>query len=103
LRIIDYKTGNRPSKLTKDDREQLLIYQCAAREFLHEPVATLEYWYFNSKVEIVKFLGTDEEINQVKVGLIETINRIAEAVKRDSFAEIHARQPKHSCEFEDLE
>ncbi|MCL5435614.1 MAG: ATP-dependent helicase [Patescibacteria group bacterium] len=102
LRIIDYKTGKHHENLEKADREQLLIYQCAAQEFLKEPVASLEYWYFNDKVEIVKFLGTDKEVEAVKADLVDTMDRIAEAVARDSFAEIHTRQARHTCEFEDL-
>lgn len=102
LRVIDYKTGIARQKLEKVDKEQLFIYQIAAQESLHERVSALEYWYFNNRVEILKSLGTEADLENAKAELTETLDRIAEAVSRDSFAEIHQKQKKHHCEFEDL-
>jgi len=103
LRVIDYKTGTARQKLEKVDKEQLFIYQLAAGEFLREKVVKLEYWYFNDKVEILESLGTPADLENVKSELIGILDQIAEAVRQDSFSQIHQKQSKrHNCEFEDF-
>ncbi|MEK9181326.1 MAG: ATP-dependent DNA helicase, partial [Patescibacteria group bacterium] len=97
LVIIDYKTGgDRP--LEKVDREQLLIYQWAARDFLREKVAELQYWYLKNGLNIKSFLGTDTQIEDLKTGLLETIEQIADAVQNDNFLKYHRKH--QNCKFE---
>ena len=97
--IVDYKSGsgkNRP--LAKVDREQLLIYQWAALVFLRERVFDLQYWYLRDKLDIKSFLGTNDQIEEVKEGLQETADRITESVLNNDFEKYHKKH--QGCEFE---
>jgi len=92
LLIVDYKTGsgkNRP--LAKVDKEQLLIYQWAANEFLKEQVRELQYWYLREGIDKKSFIGTEKQIEDVKVGLAGTIEKIVDAVKNDNFEKYHKK------------
>lgn len=52
IEIIDYKTGNPPKgNLSKDDKEQLLIYQIAAEEVLNLIPKKLTYYYLDASEE----------------------------------------------------
>ena len=102
LHIIDYKTGN--TKLDKkEDRDQLMIYQWAAEEFLKEQVASLRYWYLVDNTSSEPFLGTSEEITALKNKLLDSIQTIRNAVITNSFKELDRKAPQHDCEFEDLD
>ncbi|MGC9048980.1 MAG: ATP-dependent helicase [Patescibacteria group bacterium] len=79
--IIDYKTGKvKGQDLTLEDKEQLLIYQIAGQNLLREKIKKLTYHYLddNSKVS---FLGSEEDLNQMKEKMIRTI----EEIKRSDF------------------
>ena len=77
IEIVDYKTGNPPKndKLTVPDKRQLLIYQIGAEEVFREKVKNLTYYYVDSAAPI-EFLGTDEEKQEVKLWITETIDEI---------------------------
>ncbi|HCU31733.1 TPA: hypothetical protein DIC21_03275, partial [Candidatus Uhrbacteria bacterium] len=47
IEIVDYKTGTPKDKLSKDDREQLLIYQIACEDVLKLKPVKLTYHYLN--------------------------------------------------------
>ncbi len=63
--IIDYKTGNSKEKLETDDKEQLLIYQIAAKEVFGIKPKELAYYYLNDNKK-QSFLGRDVEIEKMK-------------------------------------
>jgi RecB family exonuclease len=75
IKIVDYKTGMPKDKLTFEEKEQLLIYQIAAKDLFREEVESLSFYYLdnNSKVE---FLGSEEELNKVKEKIINTVEEI---------------------------
>jgi hypothetical protein len=100
--IIDYKTGEPRKKLETVDRDQLLIYQWAAEEFLKEKVASLSYWYFKDPAAPLKFLGTEEEIQKLKAKLLETIEDIVLTTKADNFA-AKDLEKAHECQYRHLE
>lgn len=75
LKIIDYKTGQPKTKLTFEEKEQLLIYQIAAKDFFKEEVASVAFYYLDNNTE-VEFLGTDEELGKIKAKIVETIGGI---------------------------
>ena len=79
--------------------EQLLIYQWAAQEFLQEKVSNLKYLYLESGQESKDFLGSVEDIDGVKEGLLETIAEIRQVSQDDSFAALDKKRPEHQCEF----
>ena len=75
LKIIDYKTGRPKEKLEAEDKEQLLIYQMAARSLFNEPVTELAYYYLENGTQ-VPFLGSDKEIAKLEEKIAGTIARI---------------------------
>ncbi|MCL5795683.1 MAG: ATP-dependent helicase, partial [Patescibacteria group bacterium] len=67
LEIIDYKTGapKYEEKMTAEDKEQLLLYQLAAKELFGDNVSALTFHYVE-KDHKVSFLGTDKELGKMK-------------------------------------
>jgi len=102
LDIIDYKTGQVKEKISGDDKTQLLVYQWAAQEEFKEKIHSLRYWYLSSLRDSVEFLGTAQEIEEVKEKILTTIKRIIEAIESNSFMELD-RKKSHTCKFRHLE
>lgn len=101
LQIIDYKTGQ--NKLEKkEDKQQLMIYQWAAQEYLTEKVSQLNYWFLLDNTRSEPLLGTPDEIEELKAGLLETIEQIRHAVAHNTFKKLDAKI-QHDCEFEELD
>ncbi|GAC1573915.1 MAG: hypothetical protein NVS3B9_5060 [Candidatus Doudnabacteria bacterium] len=101
LQIIDYKTGQ--NKLEKkEDKQQLLIYQWAAQEYLEEKVSQLNYWFLLDNTRSEPLLGSPEEIEQLKADLLQTIEEIRFAVAHNTFKQLDAKI-QHDCEFEELD
>ncbi len=98
LVIIDYKTGSGAGRgLEKVDREQLLIYQWAAQDFLGEETSDLQYWYLRGGLDIKSFKGSPEQIDEVKSHLLTTIEKIVDATNNDSFEKYHTKH--QHCRF----
>ena len=92
IEIIDYQTG-RPKdqgKLSLEDKEQLLIYQLAARAVLKEEPKALTFYYVDSGTK-ASFLGSDEDLEKLKAKVAKT----AEGIREGRF------EPKPSvmCKF----
>ncbi len=105
LYITDYKTGDtvlKPEK-KKDDRTQLLIYQWAAEQFLHDRVGGLSYWFLVPDEQTAPFIGTPDEIEALKAGILETIEEIRAAAANNTFHQLDDLRPEHRCKFQDLE
>lgn len=99
--IIDYKTGGEPrGGLEKVDKDQLIIYQIAAAEFLHEKVLGGRYWYLEPNKFSELFLATAEEVKDLKEEYTEVIKTIIQTVATDSFAEVH--KTHEGCRYEHL-
>lgn len=75
--IIDYKTGEAKSedKLTSENRQQLLIYQLAAKEVFQEEIKSLTFYYVDGDKK-VSFLGSEQELVKQKELMIKTIKEI---------------------------
>ncbi len=101
LQIIDYKTGKTPKN--KKDLDQLYIYQWAAQEFMHEKVLSLKYWYLQENTFVEESLASTEELSELQEKLKKTMHDIVEAVKYNSFKDLHQKTKEHKCEFLDLE
>ncbi len=102
VNIIDYKTGDNPPKnLAKVDKDQLLIYQLAAQEFLQEKVINCQYWYLNKNVWSDPFLGAREELADLRDRYIKVIEQIIESIRLDNFAAIH-KDGGHDCQYKFL-
>ena len=104
LGIIDYKTGNEPRKgLEKVDKDQLIIYQIAAEEFLRERVTKAQYWYLEPNQFSEAFLATPAEIAKLKAEYIKDINNIIQTIQSNSFMQAHEQTRQHDCKFMELE
>jgi CRISPR-associated protein Cas4 len=75
IKIIDYKTGRPKEKLSFEDKEQLLLYQLAARELFSREVAAVAFYYLENNTE-VEFLGTVEELKKMEEKIVNTIRGI---------------------------
>jgi DNA helicase II / ATP-dependent DNA helicase PcrA len=103
LLILDYKTSEKvPSKSDSNDLDQLRIYQWSCEEFFHKPVTSLQYWYvYPNEFKEMK-LATPEDIAELKQKLLDTIEKIREAVQYDLFAELHKKSKRHTCNYAEL-
>ncbi len=101
VRIVDYKTGKPKSTLAKEDKFQLLIYQIAAEEVFKEKVRELAYHYIDAEniktgENLVSFVGTDKEKQEVKDWVLDVIARIHES----DFAPVEDRfYPSEDVEY----
>ncbi|MFA4873334.1 MAG: UvrD-helicase domain-containing protein [Patescibacteria group bacterium] len=93
VEIIDYKTG-RAKDMDTADKDQLLIYQIAAREVLGLKPMRLTYYYLDEQ-KPVSFLGTEEEIAKIKEKIFKTITEIKSS-------DFHATPSPNVCKFCDF-
>jgi RecB family exonuclease len=96
VEIIDYKTGTPKKKLEGPDREQLLLYQLAARDVLKLDVRKLTYHYLDDNSEL-SFLGSDVDL----LTLQESVQDRVSAIRLRQFL---PRPGRHCgfCDFQDI-
>ena len=94
--IVDYKTGNSKEKLEGDEKDQLLIYQIAAKEVFGIKPKELIYHYLNENKKI-SFLGKEAEIEKLKEKIIQEI----EEIKTSNFKATPGWQCAF-CDFKDI-
>lgn len=78
LELIDYKTGRAKEKLSAQDKEQLLIYQLAARDILKIKPVRLSFYYLNEDRK-VSFLGSDSDLEKAEDKVRRTIRQILQS------------------------
>jgi DNA helicase-2/ATP-dependent DNA helicase PcrA len=98
VEIIDYKTGTpkQDGKLEAADREQLLLYQLAARDILQLNPVKLTYHYLEDNSR-VSFLGEPDDLLDLQEKIIE---RVA-AIRQSNFTAIPGFHCKF-CDFADI-
>jgi len=96
VEIIDYKTGKTKEKLSKEDREQLLIYQIAAEKVLNLVPRKLTYYYLDEGKE-VSFEPSLQEKEDFREKLIQSIEKI----KKSNFEPTPGYYCKF-CDFKDI-
>jgi len=94
--IIDYKTGKSKDKLDFENKEQLLIYQIAAQEVFKIKPTELTYYYLENGKK-TSFLGTEKDIGEQKIKIIEEI----EQIKNSEFRATPGWQCGF-CDFKDI-
>ncbi|HBK35114.1 MAG: hypothetical protein UU08_C0001G0012 [Candidatus Uhrbacteria bacterium GW2011_GWE2_40_58] len=96
VEIIDYKTGSPKSEkqLTKEQKEQLYLYQLAARDVLGLTVKKLTYHYLEDH-STVSFLGTNDQL----LDLEETMGKHLQAIREGRFD----ATPGFHCQFCDFQ
>lgn len=94
--IVDYKTGK--PKTDKDvDKDQLLIYQMAAKQVWDEEAKELVFYYLDDNSE-VSFLGTEEELNKMQQKIVGLIEKMYEG----DFAPKPSPQTCKFCDFNSI-
>ncbi|NMB48749.1 UvrD-helicase domain-containing protein [Candidatus Kuenenbacteria bacterium] len=102
VEIIDYKTGEAKSEASAD-KDQLLIYQLAAKEVFGWEVEKLTYYYLDNNTT-VSFLGSEKELEKAKekvLGLIEKIMKYDFTATPGQFVCQHC-DFKEICEFREI-
>ena len=103
IAIIDYKTGQTArEKLNPVDREQLVIYQIAAQEFLGEKIKNTVYWYLDPNEFSDDFLATEKQMESVREKYTKEIDKIVETIRTDNFQAAHEITGSHTCQFAHL-
>ncbi len=96
IEIIDYKTGSPKAELSKEDKEQLLLYQLAARDVLGLVPKRLTYHYLTDN-SLVSFLGTDDQLLDLQESIVERAHAIRSS-KFDPTPGFHCS----FCDFADI-
>jgi len=78
IEIIDYKTGSPKKTLEREDKEQLLLYQLAAKQVLKLEPRKLTYVYLENGSR-VSFLGSDDDLLQLEEAIVDRVRRIRES------------------------
>ena len=75
VEIIDYKTGTVKDKLRPEEKQQLLIYQIAAREVFGLKPEKLTYFYLENATTTT-FIGSEGDIEKQKEKIAGQIEKI---------------------------
>ncbi|RLC38008.1 hypothetical protein DRH27_03310 [Candidatus Falkowbacteria bacterium] len=86
IQIVDYKTGQPKTKdkISKEDKEQLLIYQLGAGQALDKKISNLQFYYLDNNSD-VNFLGSQKDLEEMEEKIIERIKAIEAAAKNNDF------------------
>lgn len=98
VEIIDYKTGTpkKDGKLEAADKEQLLLYQMAARDILGLNPVKLTYHYLEDNSQ-VSFIGDEDDL----LGLREKIQDRVNGIRTSKFGPTGGLHCKY-CDFADI-
>ncbi len=96
IEIIDYKTGSPKTELSKEDKEQLFLYQLAARDVLGLVPKKLTYHYLTDNSR-VSFLGTDDQLLDLQESIVTRVQAIRSS-KFDPTPGFHCQ----FCDFADI-
>jgi DNA helicase II / ATP-dependent DNA helicase PcrA len=99
VKIVDYKTGTpkEAGKMTKDDKEQLLIYQIACLEVLGKKPSALSFVYLENGTEI-EFIGKPEELEELREKMARSIG----AIKNSEFPADPSEHKCRHCDFREI-
>ena len=97
VEVIDYKTGTpKDDKITKENKQQLLLYQMAVQDVLGLKPLKLTYYYLEND-STVEFLGNNEEIEELKAEIFKQI----EEMEKSNFLPTPGFQCRW-CPFKDI-
>ncbi len=98
VEIIDYKTGTPKTQksMKPEDREQLYLYQMAAKEVLGLNPKKLTFHYLEDQSQ-VSFLGTDDELLDLREKIVDRVQKIRKS-QFEATPGFHCR----FCDFADI-
>lgn len=98
VEIVDYKTGTPKTakSLVRGDKEQLWMYQLAARDILGLEVKQLTYFYLENATRL-SFLGKEKDLAKLQEDITDRIVHIRES----QFPATPGFHCKH-CDFADI-
>lgn len=98
VEIIDYKTGSPKTekKLSKGDKEQLMLYQIAARDVLGLDVKKLTFHYLENNSS-VSFLASDDDLLLLQEQIVERV----QGIRNSNFNATPGFHCKF-CDFKDI-
>ncbi len=96
VEIVDYKTGKPKTKLTKEEKEQLLLYQLAARDVLGLNPKKLTFHYLQDNTQ-VSFIGSDKDLLDMQESVVARVQGIRASVF-DATPGFHCK----FCDFSDI-
>jgi DNA helicase-2/ATP-dependent DNA helicase PcrA len=102
LAIVDYKTNESPKTKNKRDVDQLRLYQWAAETELGAKVAMAYYWHLKDNAKIEQKIASPEELIALQASILDSIEKIRDAIKFDKFAQLHKKAKQHNCNYENL-
>ncbi len=94
VEIVDYKTGRSPKTDAQVDRDQLLLYQLAAKNVLGAEPKKLTFHYLEDQKR-VSFLGSEEDLTTLQTSMTAT----AENIRSGDF---HPTPAANTCGFCDF-
>ncbi|MDD4289962.1 MAG: UvrD-helicase domain-containing protein [Patescibacteria group bacterium] len=94
VELIDYKTGKAKSKLSFEEKQQLIIYQIAYENVFKEKVKNLKFHYLDDNSEI-DFIGSEKEKEKAQ-------NKILEVVKKINSCDFKPTPSEHTCKYCDF-
>ncbi|MBI2551428.1 ATP-dependent helicase [Candidatus Uhrbacteria bacterium] len=96
VEIVDYKTGAPKTKLERQEKEQLLLYQFAARDVLGLDVRKLTYHYLEDNTEL-SFLGSDVDLLTLQESIVSRV----QSIRSSAFLPDPGRHCRF-CDFADI-
>lgn len=94
VELVDYKTGKPKSKLTFEEKQQLIIYQIAYENVFEEKVKNLKFYYLDDNSEI-DFIGSAKDTEKAQ-------NKVLEVVKKINSCDFKPTPSEHTCKYCDF-
>ncbi|HNV96908.1 MAG TPA: UvrD-helicase domain-containing protein [bacterium] len=94
VELIDYKTGKPKSKLSFEEKQQLIIYQIAYENVFKERVKNLKFHYLEDNSEI-DFIGSEKDKEKAQ-------NKILSVVKKINSCDFKPTPSEHTCKYCDF-
>ncbi len=94
VELIDYKTGKSKTKLTFDEKQQLIIYQIAYQDVFKEKVVNLKFYYLDDNSE-VNFLGTPKDTKKAEEKVLSVVEKI-------NSCNFRPKPSDHTCRYCDF-
>ncbi len=96
IKIVDYKTGKPKETHTFADKQQLFLYQLAAKQLFRKEIHSLSFYYLENNSEY-EFVGSDKDLNKTQ----EKFRDIIKKIKQGEFAPKPGPLCQY-CDFRDI-